>query len=422
VLNLKVFKKLILIVFALVVFGLSSCNDETDDGSGIYSSITEKCKLEKSYLGKDFFDQGIEKATLVNLSDGDTASFKLSDGEYVVVRFYGVDTPESTGAVEKWGKAASKFTADKLNAAAEVLLESPTVPAEVDSYGSRYLSYVWYKETAESEWKNINIELVENGYSKNHCSTKYSYYSYFKEAETFAKKKPLHIWDDSAEDPYYSTDAVEVSISEIVDNVEKYYNDEAQSGAKVRIQGYLKSVQISSTGTYLFQACEIVNGVERVINVYTGYSSATVNSFIKIGHKYSITGTVQKYNGNIQISGITYVPMQSGGDYLTVLAREYYLTFDSSIQYMSFYGKSLYSNAKVESAEIDGENIKISATAKRITKDGPEAESTTFNFVVKNTENLTDVSSLVGKVMIVGAIQEEKGVLTVYNYSNIVFK
>ena len=82
VLNLKVFKKLILIVFALVVFGLSSCNDETDDGSGIYSSITEKCKLEKSYLGKDFFDQGIEKATLVNLSDGDTASFKLSDGEY----------------------------------------------------------------------------------------------------------------------------------------------------------------------------------------------------------------------------------------------------------------------------------------------------------------------------------------------------
>lgn len=429
--SLKHLKKLILVVFALVGLVLSSCNENEnqDDNTGIYSSITASCKLEKNYEGKDFFEEGIEEATLNKCSDGDTVSFILKNsGKFVNIRFYCVDTPESTGSVEKWGKAASNFTKEILESATEIVLESPTVPAQVDSYGSRYLSFVWYKNAEHSSWMNLNIQLIENGYSKNKALMSDPYYSKFKDAEAFAKKKPLRVWDDKADDPLYSDEAIEVTINEILTNTEQYYNDENSSGSKVRIEGYIKNVVISSTGTYTYQACEIVDGEEKVINIYTGYSSAAVNSntAIKVGNKYSLTGTLQKYNGQLQISGITYVPMQSGGDYLTTLEKSCYLVFDSSIAYSAMYGTSKYSNlyksAKVISAEIDGENIKISATAAQVTKDGAAAEATTFTFVVKNTDNLTDVSKLVGKTMTTGGLVVDTNTISIINYSNIVFK
>ena len=81
--SLKHLKKLILVVFALVGFVLSSCNgnENQDDNTGIYSSITASCKLEKNYEGKDFFEEGIEEATLNKCSDGDTVSFILKNSQ-----------------------------------------------------------------------------------------------------------------------------------------------------------------------------------------------------------------------------------------------------------------------------------------------------------------------------------------------------
>ena len=70
--SLKHLKKLILVVFALVGFVLSSCNgnENQDDNTGIYSSITASCKLEKNYEGKDFFEEGIEEATQAGILGG----------------------------------------------------------------------------------------------------------------------------------------------------------------------------------------------------------------------------------------------------------------------------------------------------------------------------------------------------------------
>ena len=61
--------------------------------------------------------------------DGDTSHFEVSasvDPSGVIkARYLAVDTPESTGQIEEWGKAASRFTKEKLSTATSIILESP---------------------------------------------------------------------------------------------------------------------------------------------------------------------------------------------------------------------------------------------------------------------------------------------------------
>ena len=401
VLNLKkALKGLFLVISFIFTICLIACSKEDSSEDKIYSSITKKCSLNVGYENKDFKSEGIGEATLVRSTDGDTATFKLlKTNQNVVIRFFGIDTPESTGSVEKWGKSASKFTEERLKSATKIVLEASTTPASVDSYGSRYLSYVWYKTSDNDQWMNLNLQVVENGFSKNKCTqtAQYKYYSYFKEAENFAKKKLLHLWDDKAVDPYYSTEAEVTTVKNIVENVDSYWNIETQTGNKVRISAYITSYSVSSTGTYTFVATEMIDGVEYSINIYAGYSSSGINTFLKVGNKYQITGSIQMYYDNLQISGLTYVPLKEGGDYLTLLEKNVYYIFDSSIAYTSYYGTSLYGNATITKAEEKEKNIVLTVSA---TKKSDSTEET-FTIIVPNTSNLatTEISALKGKTI-----------------------
>ena len=304
------FKKILTGGFLLgLVACLASCtkggnNTKTGGESEdkIYDSITNTCKLNASYEGKDFINDGIGEATLKFVTDGDTATFELTSGTTVRIRFYGIDTPESTGGVEKWGKSASIFTDKTLSSAKKWVLEASTTPASVDSYGERYLGYVWYKSDDNSQYKNINLQIVENGYSKNNCvnNSEYKYYQYFADAQTFAKNKPLHIWDDNAEDKNFDNNAKEVDLKELTENISQYYNEEAGSGAKVRLTAAITSV--SGSNTYTFTATQVIDGKTYNFNIYAGYTSSGIPGFIKIGNEYQMTGYLQKYNGKYHIT------------------------------------------------------------------------------------------------------------------------
>ena len=130
-------KRILSVAIALLLLvgclSLVACN-KVADNTEYYDAITKTLKLEKSFEGKSYLTDGIGRATLAALTDGDTTRFTLEQGDSVVVRYYQVDTPESTGGVEKWGKAASLFVKDKLSAATEIVLEATAVPAEKESY------------------------------------------------------------------------------------------------------------------------------------------------------------------------------------------------------------------------------------------------------------------------------------------------
>lgn len=424
VLNLKALKKLFLGL--IVVLGLVSLGSCSESKTGEQSKITKSLKLDRAFEGKDFYNDGIGEATFFKPTDGDTAQFKLkANNDRVIIRFYSIDTPESTGSVEKWGKSASKYTEEKLTNAHRIVLEASTTPASVDSYGERYLAYVWYQETADSEWMNLNLQIVENGFSKNEGSkgsALFKYNSVFDEAQAAAKKNKLHIWGEE-DDPYYSTEAQEITLKDLNDNLSLYFNEESQTGSKIRFTAFLKSLEISGgdgSRKYTFEAAQLIDGKLYTFNVYAGYESKAQAEYMKLGNVYTMTGSIQKFAGKYQISGLTYVPLETGGDYLYRTKKSYYLTFDSAREWKSYEGTSLYQDAKVTAATIDGNNIKLTATSVR--SDDLEGEAETFNIIVPNTNSLTDVTSLVGKSMKFQGFQEEKGTVNVLKYSDIEFK
>lgn len=391
----RLFSLLLILVLGLV---LASCdgtnnNNKTNeplDGSKVYETTTKKLTLSQDYEGKNFLIDGIGKATVEFYTDGDTSRFSLSDThESVVVRYYSVNTPESTGGVEKWGKAASAFTKSQLSQAEEIVLEAINVnsPATKEGYG-RYLGYVWIRRAGETKFINLNCLLVENGFSKNTgVNTKdYRYYSYFDQAQKFARNGQLHVWAaDDVVDPLYNEDPIPMSIKgfyEAVQDVDnEYYNVENDSGANVEFNAYIKSLHIASSGTYTFVAAQYdaEEGVEYTINIYAGYASAS-GSKIKVGSYLHIVGAIQKHYGEFQISGIVYSELFERDTYTINGQKDYFVRFNTSgvASYYENDGKSLYSNLTVESAVVENGVLTIVGHAYLASKAGLAEEATTF--------------------------------------------
>ena len=414
---IRLAKKITLAALGLVtILSLASCSS-VDPNTITHEAITAKCQLKKDFAGKDFFEDGIEEVVSPSPTDGDTASFTTVSNKPVTVRFYAIDTPESTGGVEKWGKAASNFTKGILLKATSIVLEASQTPAVVDSYGSRYLAYVWYKLIDDDEYKNLNLQIVENGYSTNKSKSTDSYSSYFKEAENFAKKNLLHIWNDNLEDPDFSTEATEVTLKELTENITQYYDAEKENGLKVRFVAYVKSYYVSGTEAYTYKVAQVIDGVEYTFDVYAGYNSSGIPGYVCVGTEYSFTGPVQKHGSNYQISGITYVAMKTGGDYLYSTRDNYYLQFSDDMEYNIVYYRSLYTAITVSSASVNDTTLTITGQASLKKKNGEYGDSTTFTIKCP-VEAGFDASIFNGsRIVTYGCVED--GVVSVLSSSDI---
>lgn len=402
---------------------LAACEPQIADNTEYYDAITKTLKLTKQFEGKSYLSDGIGRATLELLTDGDTTRFTLEQGDSINMRYYSVDTPESTGGVEKWGKAASNFVKEKLSAATEIVLEATTVPASTETYG-RYIGYVWYKTAEDTDFKNLNLELVENGFSDNKGinTSDYPYYDYFKKANDFARSIKLRLYSE-LEDPLYSTDPVPMTIKDFLENNEAYYNEEADVGSKVEFYAYLTDLRVSNSGTYTFTATEYdaETGNTYSISVYAGYVSAAASQ-MPIGHLYRIVGNVQKYNGKFQISGVIYETLFQMPEFTYVTQYNYYLTFNSSMSYSTHYSATLYSDVTVTSATLEGTELTIVGTAQKRTKDGWK-EAETFTFKVTVAENYSDTIKAGDTFSVSGLqLEENSGIITVLRFSDIVLK
>lgn len=384
-LNLK--KILITVPVAALALLLASCGGGKGDNNAHYDGVTKTLKLQKSYEGKSFIDDGIGAAKVAACTDGDTTRFDLltNNGLSVVVRYHSIDTPESTGGVEKWGKAASLFNKGILTEATEVVLEATGPKAQHDSYGTRYLGYVWYRKSASEDFKLLNLEMVENGFSTNHGTdtSEFPYNSYFKKAEEFAKSKQLHL-HSSEEDPLFSNDPIDITLKEFWENPEKFYNSDTQSGSKVRTELYLTDLTISNSGTYTFTGKQYDPETKEVktINVYAGYASAAASG-MPIGNLYTVIGSIQYYGGNYQISGLKYASLLAGPEHTVVKQSSYYVICDAAGKDMEgkFATKSLYGDVTVTA--VNGNTF--TGTAKRYnSSDKKFDEETTLTFTLSS--------------------------------------
>ena len=200
----------------------------------VKTPYTDALKLEQAYLGKSFIRDGIGEVTLGNAIDGDTATFK-DGGVVLTARFNGIDTPESTYKLEPWGIAAANFTKQVLKNAYKIVLQTDQLKTNrFDSTGERYLAWVWYQKDAQSDFRLLNLEIIEQSFSASKSSGT-MYADTLLDADFAVQKQNYRIWNREVKDPDYDYSDVGkyMTLKELRDNYDGYTN----SHIKVVVRG-----------------------------------------------------------------------------------------------------------------------------------------------------------------------------------------
>ena len=267
-------------------------------------------KLALDYQGKDFYVDGIGQFDLKTPIDGDTAHFtphvdSLGKG-LMKARFYGIDTPESTGKVQEWGKAASNFTKAKLkeaNANGTIVVSSAQdtygVP-DPDSTGSRYVSLVWINLTKKNAPMNelvlLNLWIVQEGLSwvKN-VQDMPQYSDTFYDAEDQAKDYKLCLHSGKPDPDFNYGDYKTTSLLDVKYELQLSLDNPDHSNEfdnkKIRIQGTVAGysnhiLYLQDYVLYDKDAPEL-GGEYCGINIFVGMTSISskytkLNTFIQV--------------------------------------------------------------------------------------------------------------------------------------------
>ena len=319
-----------------------------------------RCGIEQAQAPLKF-NKGnkVSSGAFVNYVDGDTTHVEAKNLGYTIkIRYLGIDTPESTSEIEKWGLTASYYSkyiysgdqsllkyldvtptyagvtslilvgqsaslnGDKMTKADLKLgsSEQGTYYATADG-NQRSLAYVWYA-TVDNPTKNdfrcLNLEMVYQGFSFGVGSVEDTgeyFYKYFDKANLSAKANKRHIYSDKEDDNYYDYEKYtidELSMSRLYtsgtsnDADLKYYPDSIYCNKKslYRIKGYVSR----KVGTsFYFQdkpeytASDLANSDPFGLYVFT-YSETP----IKVGDYVEVVGAISSYGGCYQMQGISY--------------------------------------------------------------------------------------------------------------------
>ena len=126
----KAFLKIVclIVLSCMLISVFTGCDTAGNDGTtpsgtqpGQNNQPTEGKIEEKDYAASVKLDMNSDslkaEATVSSYVDGDTTWFNVDKSVMgtaeVKTRYIAINTPESTGTIEEWGKAASNFTREK---------------------------------------------------------------------------------------------------------------------------------------------------------------------------------------------------------------------------------------------------------------------------------------------------------------------
>lgn len=185
-----------------------------------------------------------------NASDFSAATAPQDSKGYAKARYLAINTPESTGQIEPWGKTASNFTHGKLEKAEAIVIESDDGNWNFDSNG-RYLLWVWYIPEGKTEFVNLNIEILRAGLAYGSGVDNNRYGKWAREAVTLAEEEGLYVFGSKKDPDYpYGNNIANVDLLELRFNPEKYANK------RIRVEGTVVADYDSSS--YIEDTFEIV--------------------------------------------------------------------------------------------------------------------------------------------------------------------
>lgn len=247
-------------------------------------------------------------ATVKTFVDGDTVHFHVPadvvESGVLKARFLAINTPETTGKIEEYGKKASALTREKLENAVSIILESDNETWNLDSTGDRYLVWVWYKPSEDAAYRNLNIEILQNGLAKANATANNRYGSLASNALDAARNAKLNLYSGKKDPDFYYGDAIELTLKELRSNPEAY------NGKKVAFSGV---VTLNSGNSVYVEALDEETGLYFGMSVYYGFSlSGQGLTILTPGNEVRIVGTMQYYEagGTWQVSDLHYRMMR----------------------------------------------------------------------------------------------------------------
>ncbi len=351
-----------LLLFTVLSLSLVACNTEetssnttttqttttttttttTDLGPFIdYAHLPENMLRLDYTKSKGFFEDGIAQVDLASgvqsCIDGDTAHFKsrVGDDTTIKVRFYGIDTPESTGDIQEWGIPAKNYCRERLMAAQEngtIVLSIPSVNYDVpqhDSTGIRYLGVVWINETVKDapidQLYCLNLLMVQEGFSpdKDANDERLAYLTpVFRDACLQAQKFKLHIYSDEVDVLFPNSAFTPTPVKSILDEY-LYLLDNGIDPESVDEEGnnvftfQYRNVAIEGTvahyadNTVYIQQYDKDGGEWYSLPIFLGYNSPAM--YRTINNRVNFKGTITATSAHgLQMTNVT-LPIVSFG-------------------------------------------------------------------------------------------------------------
>ena len=292
----------LLLALCLTVCCFAGCQ------GGKTPEVTEPSALEVvDYVAQTKLDRNSgtlqEEVTVRSYIDGDTTHFNVpasvSDNGVLKARYLCVNTPESTGKIEPWGKKASNFTKETLKNATSIIIESNDSKWNMDSTGGRHLVWIWYKTADNDDYRCLNLELIQNGLSISCGNVGERYGEVASKAFQQAKAQKLHVFSTEDDPDFFYGDAYEVDLKGLRSNIALYDN------CKVAFEGV---VTRNNNNSVYVESYDEETQMYYGVSVYYGFETGELLNNLKVGNLARIVGTVTYYEtgGTWQISGLQY--------------------------------------------------------------------------------------------------------------------
>ncbi len=425
----------IITILCLSLFFVVGCGDK-EDGDDNHIDYVADLKLDMSSSSLK------QEVTVKNHVDGDTVHFNV-DKSIVATgilkgRFLAVNTPESTGKIEPYGHMASRFTKNALKDAVSIIIESDDGNWNVDSTGDRYMVWVWYKTSASSDYRNLNVELLQNGLAIASNTANNRYGEVAMNALNQAKEELLYVHSTVKDPEIYDGETVSLSIKELRTNIEDY------NTVRVAIEGIV--VQNDSQTAYV-ESYDQATNLYYGMTVYYGFNlSGTGMEMLGIGNKVRVIGIVQYYEtgDTYQISDVQYREFFPDDPNNLQLLESNKTPSYSLVEASDFVSGKVTINSKeyeikhlMLSASISMENLTVTKvyttnnggnsdgamTLSCIAEDGTEIDVRTMVLLDENGDLLTKDDFIGKEISVKGLVDYFQGEyqIKVFHYTHFTF-
>ena len=393
-------------------------NPSKGDANWVDYAGNGSVKLQLDYVNKDFYVDGVGQFTLKTAIDGDTAHFtplkdSLNKGT-MKARFYGIDTPESTGKVQDYGKAASRYTKEILKQAdanGTIVISSAQDDygaPNPDSTGSRYVSLVWVnltkKNASRDELTLLNLMIVQEGLSwvKNVQSMP-QYSDTFYQAQNQAEKYKLYL-HSGVPDPERNRGAYEdTSLVDMRDEVAACLADSSRQNAfdnaNVRIQGtvcgYINHILYLQDYVLKDKDNPSLGGEYVGINIFVGMNDISskytkLNTYIEVcglaqytdNYGFQITDTQGRFPVGSPTADsdarVIYTPEENTETEHNLFVRDYTLAQLNAIASATNPYNLETLNCRTRLVDANGEPLKLKAN--RVYVNNSESQEVTLYF------------------------------------------